>query len=67
MTIPQYVEKRFKSPLAGTLASVVILLFMVPYMVGVIKGGALALGSLLGLSYTKLATGSFNPFIYFQF
>lgn len=52
MTIPQYVEKRFKSPLAGTLASVVILLFMVPYMVGVIKGGALALGSLLGLSYT---------------
>lgn len=52
MTIPQYIEKRFKSPLAGSLASLVILIFMVPYMVGVIKGGALALSSLLGLSYT---------------
>ncbi len=30
MTIPQYVEKRFKSPLAGTIASLIIIIFMVP-------------------------------------
>ena len=30
-------------------------------------GPKLAALGLLGLSYTKLATGSFNPFIYFQF
>ncbi len=38
MTIPEYVSKRFKSPIAGLIASLVILIFMVPYMVGVVKG-----------------------------
>ncbi len=52
MTIPEYVSKRFKSPVAGLIASLVILIFMVPYMVGVVRGGALSLASLLGLDYT---------------
>lgn len=51
MTLPEYLGKRFKSRAVSFIASLVILIFMVPYMVGVIKGGALSLGSLLGLSY----------------
>lgn len=51
MTLPEYISKRFKSNFASIIASVVIIIFMVPYMVGVIKGGALSLASLLGLSY----------------
>ena len=51
MTIPEYVSKRFKSPIAGLIASLVILIFMVPYMVGVVKGGAVSLAGLFGIPY----------------
>ena len=49
MTLPEYISKRFHSNAASMIASVVIIIFMVPYMVGVIKGGALSLASLLGM------------------
>lgn len=51
MTIPEYISKRFKSSAAGGIASIVIIIFMVPYMVGVVKGGALSLAQLFGISY----------------
>ena len=41
MTLPEYISKRFHSNAASMIASVVIIIFMVPYMVGVMKGGAL--------------------------
>lgn len=40
MTLPEYIGKRFHSNAASMIASVVIIIFMVPYMVGVIKGGS---------------------------
>ena len=52
MTIPEYISKRYKSSNAGLIASAVIIIFMVPYMVGVVKGGALALSQLFSLSYS---------------
>lgn len=52
MTIPEYIARRFKSETAGLIASLVIVVFMVPYLVGVVKGGAISLGSLLGINYT---------------
>lgn len=51
VTIPAYIEKRFKSPVAGAIASVVIVLFFIPYLVGIVKAGSLSLGSLLGVPY----------------
>lgn len=51
MTIPEYISKRFKTQAAGGIASVVIIIFMVPYMVGIVKGGALSLAQLFGMSY----------------
>ncbi|MEG1491166.1 MAG: sodium/solute symporter [Oscillospiraceae bacterium] len=50
-TIPEFLSKRYKSPVIGLLASIVIILFFVPYMVGIVKGGAVSLQSLLGVSY----------------
>jgi Na+/pantothenate symporter len=35
----------------GFLSSLIIVVFMVPYMVGIVKGGALSLQQLLGLNY----------------
>lgn len=51
VTIPAYLEKRYKSPLAGILASLTIIIFFVPYLVGIVKAGAVSLGALLGISY----------------
>lgn len=52
MTIPEYISKRYKSPAAGLIASIVIIVFIVPYMVGVVKGGALSLSQLFSLNYS---------------
>lgn len=51
MTIPEYIGKRYQSPISGLVASLIIIIFMVPYMVGVVKGGAVSLQQLLGVSY----------------
>ena len=51
MTIPEYISKRFKCPAASGIASIIIIIFMVPYMVGIVKGGALSLAQLFGMSY----------------
>lgn len=51
VTIPAYLEKRYKSPVAGVIASAVIVVFFIPYLVGIVKAGALSLGSLLGIEY----------------
>lgn len=51
MTLPDYLSKRFRSSTPGLIASLVIVIFMIPYMVGVVKGGAISLSSLLGVSY----------------
>ena len=51
MTIPQYIERRYKSETAGIIASLSIIIFLVPYMVGIIKGGAVTMQTLLGLNY----------------
>lgn len=51
VTIPAYLEKRYQSPLAGILASLTIIIFFVPYLVGIVKAGAVSLGALLGISY----------------
>ena len=52
LTLPDYLSKRFRSSIPGLIASVVIVIFMVPYMVGVVKGGAISLASLLNVSYS---------------
>lgn len=52
LTIPEFITKRYQSPLSGLLTSVIIIVFMVPYMVAVVKGGAVSLQQLLGVSYT---------------
>jgi len=51
VTIPTYLEKRFKSSAAGIIASIVIVIFFIPYLVGIVKAGALSLGALLGIPY----------------
>ncbi|MGI6423664.1 MAG: sodium:solute symporter family transporter [Tepidanaerobacteraceae bacterium] len=51
LTVPEFIARRYKSPLSGLLASLLIIIFMVPYMVAVVKGGAVSLEQLLGISY----------------
>ncbi len=51
VTIPGYLEKRYKSPAAGFFASVIIVVFFIPYMVGIVKAGTVSLGALLNVPY----------------
>ena len=50
-TVPEFLARRYKSSGAGLITSIVIILFMIPYMISVVKGGALSLGALLGVPY----------------
>lgn len=51
MTIPQMLGGRYKSTYMQFVGSVVILICIIPMMVSVTKGGALAVAQLLNLSY----------------
>ncbi|MDN5301872.1 MAG: solute:Na+ symporter, family [Thermoanaerobacteraceae bacterium] len=55
MTVPDFISERYKSPLSGALGSILIIVFMIPYMVAVVKGGAVSLQTLLNVSYSVAA------------
>lgn len=68
VTIPAYLEKRFKSPAAGMITSLIIVIFFIPYLVGIVKASALSLGALLGVEYKiGVLVIAFISFIYLMF
>lgn len=68
VTIPAYLEKRFKSPAAGMITSLIIVIFFIPYLVGIVKASALSLGALLGVEYKiGVLVIAFISFVYLMF
>lgn len=51
ITIPDYFKTRYRSTLPSGVLAVIMVVFLVPYMVAVTKGGALAFETLLGVPY----------------
>ena len=51
ITIPDYFRARYKSTLPSGILALIMVIFLVPYMVAVTKGGALAFETLLGIPY----------------
>jgi len=51
ITIPDYFRARYKSTLPSGVLALIMVVFLVPYMVAVTKGGALAFETLLGVPY----------------
>ena len=51
ITIPDYFRARYKSTLPSGFLALIMVVFLVPYMVAVTKGGALAFEILLGVPY----------------
>ncbi len=51
ITIPDYFRTRYKSTLPSGILAVIMVIFLVPYMIAVTKGGALAFETLLGVPY----------------
>ena len=51
ITIPDYFRSRYKSVIPSGILAVVMIVFLVPYLVAVTKGGALAFETLIGIPY----------------
>jgi sodium/pantothenate symporter len=51
ITVPDYLRVRYKSNFPSGFLAIIMVVFLVPYMVAVTKGGALTFQTLLGVSY----------------